>query len=159
MFVDIFNTNIGYKMLPQNLNKGGIGRAAYLCYAKSEEESAIVDIAILSEEHHETCPMQYAKINKSLNAGSFRDKKFLCIRHGIGNYKVSHYKPCVIDRFPRFDLEGSPLPPTIAMVLFLLSHTLSHTLSLTHTLSHTLSHTHTLTHTLILSFASPKEPY
>lgn len=55
----------------------------------------------------ELCPPRYRQLNKNLNGGSFRDDLFLCIRHDHSSLADLRFKPELLDRFPRFDLQVS----------------------------------------------------
>eukprot|EP00467_Chlorarachnion_reptans_P010992 CAMPEP_0114496288 /NCGR_PEP_ID=MMETSP0109-20121206/5687_1 /TAXON_ID=29199 /ORGANISM="Chlorarachnion reptans, Strain CCCM449" /LENGTH=2039 /DNA_ID=CAMNT_0001673545 /DNA_START=135 /DNA_END=6254 /DNA_ORIENTATION=+ len=113
---------MGYIQLPQNLNKGGLGKDVFLCYTHAyhlgHSREAVVDVVLIQPKSDERCPTDYMLVNKNLNAGSFRDPLYLCIKKISDSALEMRYKPVVLDRFPYYDLQDSAFPQMLPVFCY-----------------------------------------
>eukprot|EP00471_Norrisiella_sphaerica_P001639 CAMPEP_0184483702 /NCGR_PEP_ID=MMETSP0113_2-20130426/5379_1 /TAXON_ID=91329 /ORGANISM="Norrisiella sphaerica, Strain BC52" /LENGTH=1909 /DNA_ID=CAMNT_0026864265 /DNA_START=458 /DNA_END=6184 /DNA_ORIENTATION=+ len=113
---------MGYIQLPQNLNKGGIGKDIFLCYTHAyhlgHDRHSVVDIVMIAPKAGEKCPSDYMLVNKNLNAGSFRDPLYLCVKKISDSAFDMRYKPVVLDRFPYYDLRDSSFPDMLPIFCY-----------------------------------------
>ena len=114
----------GYELVPGDLNHGSYGYCIALCTSRSRLSSShagpILDVAVVNHTAHDSLPPRYAFVGppqrRNVNAGSFRDQVHLACRRAVKDPLAVRYKPAVVDRFPRTELRGSPLPASIALV-------------------------------------------
>eukprot|EP00466_Bigelowiella_natans_P011066 jgi/Bigna1/83163/fgenesh1_pg.103_\ len=101
---------MGYTKLAHNLNKGGIGKDVFLCYTHAyhmgHTRESVVDIVMIAPKTGEKCPSDYMLVNKNLNAGSFRNPLYICVKKTSDSALEMRYKPVVLDRFPIFMISG-----------------------------------------------------
>jgi len=104
-------TPMGFFKLDVNLNKGGLGKDIFLCFSRgyvtSKPRNVVVDLVVIQPKSNENCPADYMLVNKNLNAGSFRNPMYLCVKKISENPLDMLYRPVVLDRYPFEDAEGS----------------------------------------------------
>jgi len=108
----------GYVMLPANLNKGSVGRTVHLCYTRAKGKPPLLGLAVLMPKK-ERCGHRYHAISsRLLNGGSFSDDLQLAIKRGYTSPLDIQYKSALLDRFPRINIKGAPLPDSIPMFCY-----------------------------------------
>ena len=111
------------QLIPGDLNHGSYGYCISLCVTRSRLSSSlsgpILDVGVLNVSAHDALPPRYSLVGpptrRNVNAGSFRDEVNIVIKRAIRDPLQVKYKPAVIDRFPRTELRGSPMPSSIAL--------------------------------------------